>query len=100
MLDLIAIQAESIKLAEGKDPVEKLIVTGGFSQNGFYVKMLASRFPDKKVYTASLSNASALGAALVINDSEKLEKEGQKELLDLTLHKPLSDSGIVEYRWH
>ncbi|MFH5833682.1 FGGY-family carbohydrate kinase [Halalkalibaculum sp. DA384] len=99
MLDLVSIQTDCIGLVEGEQKLNKLIVTGGFSQNKFYMKMLASAFPGKKVYTASLSNASALGAALVINDPESFGKDAQKELLDLTLHTPLQDTGIEEYRW-
>ncbi len=68
MFDLVSIQAESIKLAEGSKNVDKLIVTGGFSQNDLYVSLLASFFPEKEIYTSKLSNASALGAAMVINE--------------------------------
>lgn len=99
ILDLVSIQTDCIDLVEGDQKLDKLIVTGGFSQNEFYMKMLASAFPDKRVYTASLSNASALGAALVINDAESFGKDTQKELLDLTLHESLPDTGIEQYQW-
>lgn len=69
MLDLVTIQSESIKLAEGSGKVDKMIVTGGFSQNEFFVSLLATFFPYKKIYTSSLSDASALGAAMVLNEN-------------------------------
>lgn len=69
MLDLVAIQVESVKLALGSKEIDKFIITGGFSQNDFFVSLLASFFPDKKIYTTKLSDASALGAAMVMNDN-------------------------------
>jgi sugar (pentulose or hexulose) kinase len=68
MLDLVSIQAESINLAEGSKNIDKLIVTGGFSQNDLFVSLLASFFPNKKIYTSKLKEASALGAAMVLNE--------------------------------
>lgn len=99
MLDLVSIQADCIELVQGDEQPEKLIVTGGFSQNDFFVQLLASKFPDKKVYTTSLPHASALGAAMVINNGKQLENEIQKELLTLDRHNPLTDTGIENYSW-
>ncbi|GET28021.1 FGGY-family carbohydrate kinase [Prolixibacter sp. SD074] len=48
-----------------KDDVESLIVSGGFARNEIFMAYLASRFPEKRVYTSEIDNASALGAALV-----------------------------------
>lgn len=97
MLDLVAIQAEAIDLAEGEESVDKLIVTGGFSQNDIFVALLAARFPNKEVYTATLSHASALGAAIAIREDH--DKESLKELLELEYHPPLEDTGIEQYIW-
>lgn len=99
MLDLVSIQADCIRLAEGPGQPDKMIVTGGFSQNDFFMRLLATKFPDKKVYTTSLPHASALGAAMVVNNGKALEKEVQKELLTLDRHEPLPDTGIENYRW-
>lgn len=68
LLDLVSIQVESIKLVEGSESTDQIIVTGGFSQNDLFVSLLASFLPDKKIYTSKLSDASALGAAMVINE--------------------------------
>ena len=61
MIDLVSIQADSIKLTmDGKD-IRKIIVTGGFSNNRMFMQLLASMFPDKHVYTANLSDVRAPG---------------------------------------
>lgn len=99
MLDLVSIQADSIRLAEGAEPVDTLVITGGFSRNDFFVRLLASRFPGKNVYTATQPNASALGAAMVAENVPDIEKDRLKELLDLKRHNPLSGTGIESYSW-
>lgn len=99
MLDLVTIQADSLELAEGSEPVDMLVVTGGFSQNDFYVKLLASRFPEKKVFTSIQPHASALGAAMVLEKGSTFDSEALKELLKLTPHDPLPGTGIESYNW-
>src|SRR5699024_400552 len=98
MLDLVAIQAESIKLAQGTEAIDKIIVTGGFGRNDFFVRLLASYFSDKKIYTDSLSHASALGAATIINEESAPKK--LKELMALQQHSPLAGIGLNEYCWN
>jgi sugar (pentulose or hexulose) kinase len=101
MLDLVAIQAESIRLAQGAREVEKILVTGGFSQNDFYMSLLASFFPNKTIYTASLPNASALGAALVVNDMTNMEadKHNIKSKLGMKRYKARKDLNLQDYSW-
>ncbi|WP_234572581.1 FGGY-family carbohydrate kinase [Rhodohalobacter sp. 614A] len=124
VLDLVYIQSESIKLAEGNNKIGKLIVTGGFSQNVLFLSLLATFFEDKEIYTSSLPNASALGAALVVNEESVIRNEveqshvskleshlGQtspdksrdlddiKKLLDLKLVKPLGNLNLENYSW-
>lgn len=102
MLDLVAIEAESIRLAQGSEEVEKILVTGGFSQNEFFVSLLASFFPDKTVYTASLPNASALGAALVVNNMTNMEKADKlniKSKLGMKRRKPEEGLNLQGYSW-
>lgn len=101
MLDLVAIQAESIRLAEGEVSVNKLVITGGFSKNEFFIRLLACFFPDKEIYTSSLPNASALGAALVVNDDSRLkhDKEAANRLLGLKKHEACKAKEVGEYRW-
>jgi sugar (pentulose or hexulose) kinase len=47
--------------------VKKIYVDGGFSKNSLFMNILAILFPEKEVYAASLSQASAIGAALAIH---------------------------------
>lgn len=107
MLDLGAIQREAIRLAEGSEPVKKLIITGGFSQNRFFASLMASLFPDKEVYTSSLPDASALGAAMVVNEnvrytglevSHKSRTGKTSDAPDLRLHSAGISSGSERKR--
>jgi len=101
MLDLVSIQAESIKLTQDDKKVDKLIMTGGFSQNDFFIKLLASFFPGKKIYTSSLPNASALGAAMVVNGIEESagRQKELKDLLGLESHEPVKGLKVKDYSW-
>lgn len=102
MLDLVSIQVASIILAQGSSEVDKLIITGGFSQNDFFVTLLASFLPDKKVYTASVPHASALGTAMVMNKADEEPHTSRihwNELLGLTLHRPQENLNVRHYAW-
>ncbi len=48
------------------DTTENIFITGGFSRNLLFRKLIASSFPDKKVWTSEISNSTALGAASVL----------------------------------
>lgn len=49
------------------DEVKKIFVDGGFAKNEIYMHLLAKVYPQHEVYAASISQASALGAALAIH---------------------------------
>jgi L-fuculokinase len=98
MLDLAAIQVESIKLAIGNSNINQIIITGGFSNNHFFCRLLATMLPEKEFYSAKLEVASALGAALLISGQEN-SKELLKEKLELTLQNPFENLHIEGYRW-
>ena len=67
VIDLVDLTVESIGLITGQeDKTRDMYITGGFSKNPIFVKLMASRFPDKKVYTSEIANATSLGAALVL----------------------------------
>lgn len=72
-----------------KDDIKDLYISGGFARNAIYTRYLAALYPDKKVYTSEVANATALGAAMVvydtIGDSKKLKPD-----LGLQLQKPLT----------
>jgi sugar (pentulose or hexulose) kinase len=69
MLDLITQQCRSTSLVLKGAPVKRIFVDGGFSKNEVYMNLLASCYPEKEVYAASMAQGTALGAALAIHSS-------------------------------
>jgi sugar (pentulose or hexulose) kinase len=61
------------------DETENIYITGGFSKNELFLKLIAKAYPSKFVYTSEIANGSALGAALVVS--------GSKSTLNLGLTK-------------
>jgi L-fuculokinase len=68
MLDLVAQQIASLKLAIGRTNVKKIFVDGGFSKNEIFMNLMADAFFNKQVFASEIAQASALGAALVIHE--------------------------------
>jgi L-fuculokinase len=66
--DIIEQQIQSTSLVLPGTSVNRIFVDGGFSNNSIYMHMLADAFPDMEVYAASVSQASALGAAVVFHE--------------------------------
>lgn len=67
MIDLADLTEESIDLIVGKDDqTRNMYISGGFSKNPIFLKLMASRFPDKKIFTSEVANATSLGAAMVL----------------------------------
>lgn len=69
MLDLIAAQIHSTRLVLESNSIKRVFVDGGFSKNSIYMHLLARAFPEMEVYAASMAQATAVGAALVIHDA-------------------------------
>ncbi len=67
IFDIIARQAVSTQFVLNGTEVHRIFVDGGFSKNEVYMFMLASVFPQIEVFAASVAQASAIGAALVIH---------------------------------
>ncbi|MGN6803861.1 MAG: FGGY-family carbohydrate kinase [Ginsengibacter sp.] len=67
MKDIMEEQIRSIKLVYQDEDVKNMFVEGGFSKNKIYMRLLGMAFPKIKVIRTSITNASALGAALVIH---------------------------------
>ena len=85
MIDLVSLTADSINLIiEEPDSTEDIYITGGFAKNPLFVGLLASCFPDKKVYTSDVANSTSLGAALVIWNTLGIDREPE---IDLGLKK-------------
>jgi len=70
MIELVSLTTEAIDLVlPADDDIENLYITGGFSNNHLFRKLISDSYPMKHVYTSEISNATALGAALVILDN-------------------------------
>lgn len=81
MIDIIKAQIQSTQLVLTNAPAKRLFVDGGFSNNAVYMNLLAAAFPQLEVYAASMTQATALGAALAIH------KSWNKESLPATMIK-------------
>lgn len=80
MNELCDLTTGSIKLVlPEKDNTENLYITGGFSKNELFLYLICQAFPKKRVYTSEISNASALGAALVISGNKTAINLGMTE---------------------
>ncbi len=66
--DIINQQIKSTNLVLKNSSVKKIFVDGGFSKNEIYMQLLAKAFPEMEIFAASVSQATALGAALVIHE--------------------------------
>lgn len=68
MLYLVAAQVESTRLVLTEKKMKRIFVDGGFSKNNIFMNLLAKTFDDMEIYAASMAQATAIGAALVIHD--------------------------------
>ncbi len=69
VLDIIERQAIATRVVMRARPVKKMYVDGGFSKNSIYMTMLSEAFADMEVYSSSMVQGTALGAALAIHSS-------------------------------
>lgn len=68
MLDMVAQQVHALQFVlRGSEPVSKLFVDGGFSNNPLFMQLLAKAYPQVQVYASQVAQASAIGAALAIH---------------------------------
>jgi L-fuculokinase len=81
--DIMQQQQFAISLILSSQPPDQIFVDGGFAQNNVFMHMLAASFPAMKVYAAAVSQASALGAALVLHTAWNKEPL-RRDLVALT----------------
>jgi sugar (pentulose or hexulose) kinase len=67
IFDLVEQQVTSTQLVLHDTPVKRIFVDGGFSKNAVYMHLLAEVMPGMEIFAASVPQASALGAALVMH---------------------------------
>jgi len=70
IFDLVDICMEYLRLIlPADDKTEVVYITGAFARNDTFVRLLAARLPDKRVFTSEINDASALGAAMEMYES-------------------------------
>ncbi len=85
MIELSELAVEAIGLVlPAADDIENIYITGGFSENQLFRRLISEAYPVKNVYTSEISNATALGAALVLLKVLDPEK---RPLLNLGLNR-------------
>ena len=67
IVHLVSVQVGSTRLIMSDNRTKRIFVDGGFSKNTIYMNLLAKAFPNIEVYAASMAQATAIGAALVIH---------------------------------
>ncbi len=67
--DFVNQQVRAVNLVFQKNKTKKIFVDGGFSKNEIYMKLLAQCYETIEVYAASVAQASALGAAIVVGNT-------------------------------
>jgi sugar (pentulose or hexulose) kinase len=85
MVELSELTVEAIDLVIPADnDIENIYITGGFSNNPLFLKLISDAYSMNNVFTSEIFNATALGAALVILNSLNQTK---KPVLNLGLNK-------------
>lgn len=90
MIELCDLTVESINLVDaGVGDLQNLYITGGFSKNDLFVKLIASSYPHMKVWTSEISNATALGTAQVLLNSlePSVKHEADLGLIDCSVSR-------------
>lgn len=81
MIELADLTVDAINRVIGEDDnTEQLYVTGGFSKNPLFLKLVASSFPYLKVQTSEISNSTSLGTAMLTLKALMPEKDIRPEL--------------------
>ena len=68
MMDIMDQQVRSTSLVLHDTGVKRIFVDGGFGKNEVYMHLLSEAYPGMEVFTASIPQATALGAALAIHE--------------------------------
>lgn len=87
MVELVMLQVQSIKAAAVGEPIKKLYIDGGFSDNDVYIQLLSHYLDDMELRTTNASLGSALGAAIVLSDA-RLDPKFLKRNYSLKKHVP------------
>ncbi|WP_348799840.1 FGGY-family carbohydrate kinase [Flavobacterium adhaerens] len=70
MIELMALQIDTINKAIGNSKIKKIFIDGGFTDNDVFMKLMSHHFSNFKVLSTHSPLGSALGAAMVISDKQ------------------------------
>ena len=93
IVDIVTQQVRSTNLVLKGTGVKRIFVDGGFSKNPIYMYLMAEAFPNIEVYAASVAQASALGAALVIHHHWN-NKPLPSNIIDMKLYSVTHQTSI------
>jgi sugar (pentulose or hexulose) kinase len=57
---------KSMDLSIGQTGIQRICVDGGFSRNEIFLQSLARAYPELDIYAAAVPQASAIGAAMIL----------------------------------
>lgn len=69
MRNFVQQQKRSTDLVIGNSGIKKLYVDGGFSRNSIFMQLLAQAYPELDIYAATVPQASAIGAAMILESA-------------------------------
>ncbi len=69
LLKLSSCQVQSIEYTFNETDIKDIYITGGFIDNQLFTQLIARHFYKKNIYITSLQRASAVGAALIMQDN-------------------------------
>jgi sugar (pentulose or hexulose) kinase len=82
MEHLVKQQMISTRLVLHNSDVKRIFVDGGFSNSSIFMNLLTRSYPDKEIFSASLHQASAIGAAMSIHSAWN-SKPVNKDMMSL-----------------
>jgi len=85
MLDIIRDQTHALHLILEGTAVKRIFVDGGFGKNLLYMHLLAESLGKIEVFAASVPQATAMGAALVIHEAWN-KKALPNDIIDLKIY--------------
>ena len=85
MLDIINDQVHAVHLILDGTAVKRIFVDGGFGKNPVYMRLLAESFQNIEVFAASVSQATAMGAALALHHAWN-NKQLPTDMIDLKFY--------------
>ena len=87
LFDIMQQQKRSVSLVLSGQKTDRIFVDGGFAKNHVFMQFLANAFPGINVFAATVSQASAIGAALSIHPVWN-ELPIPDNLINLELYQP------------